>query len=138
MAAGLLTAIGFLLFIVPGLILTARFFVVPAVVMLEEERAVDEVLDRSQMLCQDTRKRIIGFTLIAAVAGLLGGLVIGTSAAIFKSSIVTALLNLAFDAFAYSFWLVFMTLQYYDGRIRNEGYDSELIARGTPAPLATT
>jgi hypothetical protein len=70
--AGVLTGIGFLLLVVPGLVLMCRYWVAVPVAVVEEQGA-SNALSRSSELTEGNRWRVFGLLLI------LGAIAIGTA-----------------------------------------------------------
>jgi hypothetical protein len=131
----------FFFFIVPGFYFIARFFAVPATVLLEHHD-VGDGLGRSGQLSINQKWRILG-TLLLAWAILFGisiavsmvvTIVVGL-AAVRRGDTVDATSSLLLQLpgmFAYILGLpivvIVETLLYYDVRIRQEGYDIELMS----------
>lgn len=117
-----LIALGFVLLIVPGLILFARFFVADVIVVLEGKTKVGEVLDRSSELSQEARLRILGWLGIWSIAYLVVSvpfrMIVGwmTGSVIFASILAQIIIGLPLMLV----FLTLMTLQYYDARFRKE------------------
>ena len=130
---GVLVMLGFMLFIVPGIILLARFFVVSAVVMLEGGKEIRPVLERSSKLCEDTKLRILGFLCVLAIVYVIAIATVGVITGMTKNAVLGVILMLVVKTFVWPLYHAFVTLQYYDARIRKEGYDVELLA-GTMTP----
>jgi uncharacterized membrane protein len=125
--AAILTGIGFMLLIIPGLILLTMWFVgVPACMV--ERTGPWQSLVRSAELTKGHRWKVFGIILlfylatgiigqiIAVVVASIGGLLVGT--------IVTALWNTV----VYAFFAVFVVVTYYELRSTKEGIDIEQIA----------
>lgn len=119
----------------------ARVFAVPMVIVLEGT-TVSEAFARSMALTQGSVWRVMRvfllvFIIIAAVFALvLASTVLALSHSprfMTISSVVTSTINI----FAYPLYTVFITLLYYDLRIRRDGFDLEVMAKeltaGPPA-----
>jgi hypothetical protein len=71
LAIGIIALPGFLLFIVPGLYLTARFLLVPVVIVDQRERNPIEALKKSWALTKSNGFSVLLFVLIIAVVGTI-------------------------------------------------------------------
>jgi hypothetical protein len=135
-------AVGFLLFIVPGVLIGLSLFACQPVSVLESvgPRAA---LSRSATLSRGIKGHIAAsLTLLGLLTGVIT--ILGqVLAVVFLASegtvgrvvaqVVTAAVSICLGALP----PIMTTLLYYDARIRNEGFDIELMARsvgGTPAP----
>jgi len=125
--AGLGTMVGFMLLIVPGLILLTMWYVaLPACVL--ENVGPFEALSRSAFLTKGNRWKVFG---IAVVIGFL---------AIIATLVLTAVLGFAIgwigvivasyisDVLVYSFGSVVVAVLYHDLRVTKEGIDVDRIA----------
>lgn len=68
---GLLTVMGFFLFVIPGLYIACRFILVPAVIVDQGERNPIEALKKSWSLTRNNGFLILLFILIIAVVGTI-------------------------------------------------------------------
>lgn len=137
----LLIVIGFFLLIVPGFYFIARYFAIPATVLFEN-RGVGDSLGRSSQLSIGLKGRILG-TLALAWAILFGivfaismvvGIIMGVAMVRSGGTTMTGTSSLLMQLpgiFSYILGLpvivIAETLLYYDARIRQEGYDIELM-----------
>lgn len=131
----LVQALGFVLCIVPGLLAFALYTAVTPAVMIEEIGPI-QAMKRSWRLMRPRMWPVLGVAVLARmIAGLLGNLVGGIP------SVVAVLLG---GSFAWLFIAVGSTLSslvtapivaivstllYFDGRIRHEGFDLQIMAR---------
>ena len=124
----LVVGIGFVFFVIPGLIMYARYFAVPATVMLEEND-VGRALRRSRELSTGMKARILAVLLTAwlvyfvvyfSVTALVAGLT--------RSAVLAEGLMMIVSVFVYPLFFILSTLLYYDARIRKEALDIELMA----------
>jgi hypothetical protein len=140
--AGFLMGLGFIFFIVPGLIVMAMFFAVfPAVVV--EGRGPVEALGRSRDLARGSLARILGVVIVAALIASLPNYAVtmfsmantvATGAEQSTAMMVgTQGLSLLLSALAAPFSTTVTVLLYYDRRIRSEGLDVQMMAEGIPA-----
>jgi hypothetical protein len=128
--AGAMLGIGFVLFVVPAVVMYAAFITVIPVVLLED-RAGLNAISRSYTLSRGLLLRNLGVVLILLspilvvtfLAVFLPGLVslLWTSAEqLFQPEIILAIIQ----AIALPLMLILPVLIYYDERVRKEGYDS--------------
>jgi hypothetical protein len=138
--------VGFLLLIVPGFLLILAWFAIPAAALLEQPLDAITALKRSAVLSRNLKGHIgICFTilgLITGAIGLLATLLGGGVALLLHGSpegtlrvvqLVTSIVRICLGTLT----PIMATLLYYDARIRNEGYDIELMAQrvgGAAAP----
>lgn len=106
---GVLTVLGFLLFIIPGAYIACRFILVPAVIVDQGERNPVEALRRSWGLTQNNGFSILLFVLIIAivgtiaigalqaVTGIITGLATGGTGWPFVENLVASLTGTAFQ-----------------------------------------
>jgi hypothetical protein len=119
----------------------ARIFAVPMVIVLEGT-TVGNAFTRSMALTEGAVWRIMGvFVLVFFIFGALFALLVGlgTVLTVQYPGLVTAytVLTGTINVFVYPIYTVFVTLLYYDLRIRRDGYDLEVMTReltGTSAP----
>ena len=135
---GLAVGIGFILLIVPGFYFLAKYFAVPATVVIEGKSG-SVGLDRSAQLSEGLKGHILKtlllvwviYILLSTTAGIVAGIFSGgTGAAGTGPLLLTQLISAAFTIFVYPFISLTQTVLYYDARIRREGYDMELMASG--------
>lgn len=125
----ILMMIGFLLFIVGLFYFMARYFAVtPAIVL--ENRGVFAAFSRSASLSRGHKLHILGTTFIAFLIFMVlyfGVLILAASSG---STVVITVLSDAVSIIAYPLFAITEMLLYYDGRVRNEGFDIEMMAEG--------
>lgn len=141
----ILIMFGLALLVLPGLLIMAGTFAVPAAIVLEG-RSLRGAFRRASDLAEGQLRRlvnvlvvgvVIAWALGAALAwglGLVAGMLGGDERA-------GAALGVLGNALVLPFAGIVVTLLYYDLRIRKEAYDLELLARDLPplpadAPLA--
>lgn len=140
--AYLLTFIGFVFLIVPGLILLAMFFAIaPAVVL--EDRGPTAAMARSRELSRGARMRILGALLVAWLITLLPAMAIWMAAGVSEAARVGAggeigeggwfisMINAAssvIGAVTWPFIIIVTVLLYFDRRARTEAPDLEQAA----------
>jgi hypothetical protein len=120
--------LGFIFFIIPGLILFARYFAIPATVVLEEN-GVGSALRRSRELAAGMKGRIV-LVLVSAwlVYFLVYISVVALVAGLTQSQLIAEGLMMIVSVFVYPLFFILTTLLYYDARIRKEALDIELLA----------
>jgi hypothetical protein len=132
-----LLAIGFILFIIPGVYLALRFFAVAQLVVLDDANPI-AALGRSGALSRGHKLHILGTLLLVA---LLVGVVSGGAAmffALLPSKVLGTVLTTAVAIVVVPIGGITGTLLYFDTRIRNEGFDVEYLANvATDRPAAT-
>lgn len=128
--------VGLMLFIFPGIYLTARYFAVNSVLLLEDTSVVT-AFQRSATLSKDRKRHIINTIGLAflifyvllfgvtVISMMIGGYVLQTVA----STVGVILI--------YPMVAITNVLLYYDARIQSEGLDLELMA-GALAPARVT
>jgi predicted neutral ceramidase superfamily lipid hydrolase len=134
--------LGFFLLGAPGFYLVTRWFAVPATVLLED-RGVAESFRRSSQLSAGQKGRIFGtlclswlilFGISIAVSMVVMTILIavvatrGPDAMGGTSSLLTQLPSLFAYILGLPITVITQTLLYYDARIRQEGYDIELMS----------
>ena len=108
---GVLTAIGFFLLIIPGIILTLMWIVsTPA--MMVEDKGVFESMSRSSELTKSNRMRILGVGLVLLIAYLLVALVIALLAAI--TPILGVIGGIALVVAIYPFLAIIVSVLYFN------------------------
>jgi hypothetical protein len=129
-----LVMLGLLFFIIPGLILMCRYYVVPAVVVLEG-RGPWKALGRSGSLSEGNGGTI--FMLAVLLEILATFITFGAqglqSAGGIGASIATAA-SLVAGSFMFMLKAAVLTAFYYALRVSREAYDLELLADRLPAP----
>ena len=135
-AYGLLIILGFLLFIVPGILLAARYFATPAVIMMEDA-PVGTALTRSSTLTTDATGRVVGIFgtawvvyLVAMFGVALLGQGLFRTSALFSPQLQVLFTGVA-QAALQPFLATLTTLLYFDLRVRREGFDlAAMLAKG--------
>ncbi len=130
------TFLGFLVLIVPGVILWSGLVLANAVIVLEQPISATASLSRSWELTRGFRLKVFVSVLVAAlllivptmIVGVLGA--IGTMAGVW-SPLVSGVLGAVLQIFVAPFMYVVITVLYYDLRVRKEGFDLELLAMAT-------
>jgi hypothetical protein len=129
----ILVGLGFLLLIVPGVILLSGLLLSTVVAVLEAPPSATAAMGRSWDLTRGFRGKVFLAMVVAFLLLGVPSIAIGGAGAIFGDSDGTvSLLILVLEAvlqiFIYPFVYVVMTVLYYDLRVRKEGFDLELLA----------
>jgi uncharacterized membrane protein len=136
----LVVGLGFLLLVIPGIMLAVGLALAIPAVILEPRSSASAALSRSWELTRGARWRIfgLGVTLLVllyipvlAITGLLALLVSPGQAVVGSASILMmAVLAVSgiVQMFIYPLFYCVLTVTYYDLRVRKEGFDLELLA----------
>lgn len=138
----IITIPGFLLLIIPGIWLSVKMCMAfPAVIF--ERAGPFRSIGRSWKLTADNWWRVFGTLvvvfLIAMVVNFALGAVLGIVAAGSDSiselayAVLNTVITLLTYMLTYPLWAAVMTVIYYDLRVRNEGFDLQLLAQGVGA-----
>jgi hypothetical protein len=125
LVAGLLTGIGLLCLIIPGVILAIRFSLVgPATVV--EQRGFLTALRRSGQLVSGEYGKIFGLMVILWIASALvdAGVTATLGADTWTTTVVGQLIAAVIGAYASTVW----TITYFERRCDKEGFDLQLLA----------
>jgi hypothetical protein len=138
---GLAVGLGFLLLVIPGIILGVGLALAIPAVVLEPGMSASGALSRSWELTRGSRWRIfgLGLTLLVllyvpfiAITGLFALILPGTSVGSVGLTSVSAIVALAIGGLVqmliYPLFYCVLTVAYYDLRVRKEGFDLELLA----------
>lgn len=124
---GLGIMIGFMLLIVPGLILIAMWFVaVPACIV--ERRGPWECLVRSGELTKGHRWKIFGVVILLYLVSAIMGYILTSVLGAIAGSVVATIAALIWNGIWGAFFAVFVVVTYYELRVAKEGIDIEQIA----------
>ena len=137
----LVVGLGFILLVVPGVILGVGLVLAIPAVVLEPGLSATAALSRSWELTRGARWRIFGLGLVLLVLlyvpvvalGGLAALMLPRSGAMFDGSssvgmIVALAIGGIVQIFIYPLFYCVLTVLYYDLRVRKEGFDLELLA----------
>jgi hypothetical protein len=136
--------IGFVLLIVPGIWIGIKLSMIfPAVVF--ERKGPFGAIGRSWSLTKGNFWRTLGtlivvflitFVLQLVLGGVVGGILGASDSGELTVAILLTLVNLITLALTYPLWAAVTTVLYYDLRVRNEGFDLQLLAQGMGADAA--
>jgi glycerophosphoryl diester phosphodiesterase family protein len=134
--------IGFVLFFIPFVIFSVKLSMTFAAIVFERKGPFGAI-GRSWSLTRDNFWRVLGtlfvvvllmFVLYIALTILIGvGLFSVDSASEPVVAVVYTALNIVVIALSYPLFAAILTVIYYDLRVRNEGFDLQLLARGVGA-----
>ncbi|HEU5170058.1 MAG TPA: hypothetical protein VFU46_05955 [Gemmatimonadales bacterium] len=141
-----LVLIGFLLFIVPGIVVAVGLALYAPALVVEAVPRAGAALSRSWQLTKGARWRLMGvfiaLALLLALPMMAMAFLVGAAAAVAglgdtEGSAGVAALAAAFAGLVQLLWYPMfncaMTVAYYDQRVRREGFDLELLAAGLRA-----
>jgi len=128
----LLMIVGFLFFFFGFFWVMTRYFAVTAGVIIEGRGAFG-ALGRSAALSRGQKLHILGTTLLAFLIFFVLYFAVGIVAAVTGSVVISTVLTVAASILAYPMFAITEMLLYYDARVRNEGYDIEMMAEGLSA-----
>jgi len=130
--------IGFVLLIVPGIILVAAYFAATPALVLENLGPVD-AMRRSQALSKGRKGHILKTLALMFAIYFLLAMGLGIVAALLRSLTLQTVLSSILTVCLYPLISLMITLLYYDARVQSEGLDIELMAGALdpmPAPSA--
>jgi hypothetical protein len=129
----LLVGFGFMLLIVPGVILLTGLLLSTVVAVLEAPPSATAAMGRSWDLTRGFRGKVFLTMFVAFLLLLVPGIALGGAGALLgdpegATSLVILVLESTLQVFIYPFVYVVLTVLYYDLRVRKEGLDLELLA----------
>ena len=135
----LVIGVGFILLIVPGIILLGGLLLSTPVLVLEQPISATGAMSRSWELSRGFRGKalltLFVTSLLLLIPTMLTGILAGIAALLGASSLlVFSVLGGVLQIFVYPFMYVAFTVLYYDLRVRKEGFDLELLA-AAPQPV---
>jgi hypothetical protein len=125
----ILMFIGFLFFIFGAFWFMARTFAVTPAIMIEDKGAFAS-LSRSAKLSRGRKWHIFGTLMLAFLIFFVVYFAIAIVAQMTGSVVISTVLTVAASILAYPLFAIVEMLLYYDARVRNEGYDIEMMAEG--------
>ena len=123
----ILMIIGFFVFFVGMLYVLARYFAVTAGIIIEG-RGVIGAFGRSATLSRGRKLHILGTVLLAFLIFAVIYFAVVILAAMIGNMVITTILGVIASVIAYPMFAITEMLLYYDARVRNEGYDIEMMA----------
>jgi hypothetical protein len=135
---GLIFTIGFIFLVIPGFFAMKSYFAVPATLVMEKPESSREALKRSHEVSKGWGKRIFLVLLPTWLLYMIAVTVVGAAFQLAAGDSVWAeVIMMAVYAATYPIIEIITTLLYLDIRVRSEGYDIELMAKGLDANLAS-
>lgn len=135
---GLIVSIGFLLLIVPGVILAIYFALTTQAIVVEDVSAKGG-MSRSKALASGNRGKVCGLLVLVGIIGALIGGIIGAAGealgflvsaqSAMTSMVISQSFSLIGQVLVAPIGAAAMILLYYDLRIRKEGFDLEMLAK---------
>ncbi len=141
-AVSILIGIGFVFFVIPGVILALMWYATPCAILFEN-LDVGAAMSRSSALSKDLKGHIFVTFLLAFVIYLVGSFIIvfisGVAGAMAgtMSAVVTLILMALLQTLLMPILPLVVVLLYYDARIRKEGFDIELMSQQVGGPAAS-
>ena len=136
-----IVSIGTILLIIPGIFLATRLSMTFAALVFERTGPFGS-LGRSWQLTKGNFWRTLGtlvvvflitFVLQLVLGGIAGGILGASDSGEFAVAVVLTLVNVLTLVVTYPLWAAVVSVLYYDLRVRNEGFDLQLLARGVGA-----
>ncbi len=133
------TIIGFILLIIPGIIAVVRLTLAPAVLVVEDVRGTKAVA-RSWRLTHGHSWRVLGTLILSGLISAFGAAIIQIPAEFAAGALgpdgwpISALGSAVASALITPFSLLIVVLLYFDLRVRKEGYDIEVMAQELAPP----
>jgi uncharacterized membrane protein len=136
---GLLVMVGFLLFLVPGIVLLCGLILAFPALVLEPGSTASGALSRSWALTRGSRWRIFGMLLtlglllyvpivaLTALAALV--LPDAPTGSVMSGGLIGLVMAAVVQLFLYPLFYCVLTVSYYDLRVRKEGFDLEVLAQ---------
>jgi hypothetical protein len=130
----IVTLIGFILLIIPGIIAFVRLALAPPVVVVEDVRGT-KAIGRSWRLTKGSFWRLLGLLILSGLIAAVGALIITVPTELIALSLgvggwpVSALGSALATVLITPFSMLIIVLFYFDMRIRKEGFDIEVMAQ---------
>lgn len=136
----LVVGLGFMFFLVPGVIFLSALVVSTQALVLEENRSPTEAMGRSWQLTKGSRWKVLALVVVTAIivgipsmAGGIAATFLASGPAVltdlpmgwYLAMVVGAVVQLLLYPLMYSV----LTVLYYDLRVRKEGFDLEVLAQ---------
>ncbi len=132
----LVVGLGFVLFIVPGVIAVCGLLLTPSALVLEDLRGGTPAMRRSWELTRGYRGKVFGALIVAFLLLLIPGAALSAFAvgatlnSVSEATLVVAVLIVQslLQILVYPLFYALSTVLYYDLRVRKEGFDLERLA----------
>ena len=125
----ILMFIGFIFFVFGAFWFMARTFAVTPAIMVEGKGTFAS-LSRSAKLSRGRKWHIFGTLMLAFLIFFVVYFAIAIVAQMTGSVVISTVLTVAASILAYPLFAIVEMLLYYDARVRNEGFDIEMMAEG--------
>lgn len=134
--SSIVIGLGFLVLIVPGVILLSGLVLATAVLVLEQPLSAVGSLNRSWELTKGFRSKVLVTVFVAMLLFFIPAMIVGLIGAFGSmvgawSPLIAGVLTGVLQIFVAPFIYVVITVLYYDLRVRKEGFDLELLATAT-------
>jgi hypothetical protein len=131
-----LYVLGFAALLVGALYVTARYFAVATVVVLEGKGPL-AAFKRSSQLSKGRKRHILNTLALVMIIYLIVTMGVVATGSMLGSRVLTSILGTMFTVITYPVVALSGMVLYYDARIRGEGFDMEQMAEALDAPLAS-
>ena len=136
----IIIGLGFMLFLVPGLILLCGLLLAFPSLVLEPGNSPTGALSRSWFLTKGSRYRMLGLLITLVVLLYVPVIALGSIFSLIlpsgqgaASGVLTLALLTVIQIVLYPFFYCVLTVAYYDLRVRKEGFDLEVLAANLQA-----
>jgi hypothetical protein len=123
----ILMFIGIFVFFIGMFYVIARYFAVTSAIVIEH-RGLATAFGRSSTLSRGRKMHILGTSLLAFLIFFVVYFAVAIVAGIIGNMVITTILTVVASILAYPMFAITEMLLYYDARVRNEGYDIEMMA----------
>ena len=134
--SSLLVGVGFMLLIVPGVILLSGLLLASVAMVVEHPPRATTAMARSWELSRGYKGQVFGTVLVAFLLLLVPRIAVSTVWGLSggsKTSLLPVLVSAILEVAVYPYLYTVITLVYYDLRIRKEGFDLDLLAQASEA-----
>ena len=134
--SSLLIGVGFMLLIVPGVILLSGLLVSSVVMVVEVPPRATTAMARSWELSKGYKGQVFGTVLVAFLLLLVPRVAVSTIWGLSggsRTAILPVVVSAMLEVAVYPYLYTVITLVYYDLRIRKEGFDLDVLAQASEA-----
>lgn len=132
--SSLLIGIGFMLLIVPGVILLSGLLLSSVAMVVEHPPRATAAMARSWELSKGHKGQVFGTVLVAFLLLLVPRIAVGVIWGISggsRTALLPVVVSSILEVAVYPYLYTVITLVYYDLRIRKEGFDLDLLAQAS-------